>query len=792
MPFHTDIVTAYAVKLLSCKWALLYGAILIGPLVCSVSYLLAFLDRINRRSVRKHHERWPFETVPHVRSVLASPPSADMKHWHMITEEGRQRWIYDSSAAAPQHTFVEQYHLGLTAAQPQKPRNSAEEAMRDGAAFLMKLQHPSAGHWPNDYSGPMFLLPGAIFVKFIVAKGDLSKMFKYPQQRTEFVRYLRNMQNADGGWGMHTESHSTMFGTVLSYVTFRLLGVDASDAAACRAREWIRERGGALSIPSWGKVWLCVLGLYDYEGINSVPPELALLPDWLPLSQGKFWCHSRIVTTPFSWLYGMRWQPERHSTLEALKAELYLEPYASVNWPAQRSNIFPADVYTPHSLVYKVANAALLLYERFHSKSLRQRALTRAWEHIRYDDESTNYICLGPVNKALDMLITWIIEGEHSEHFQRHEERLEDYFYIGPDGLRMSGYNGSQLWDTSFAAQAVLSCGLEGAYEKELALAHHYIDIAQVRDDPPCAEHFYRHRTKGAWNFSTRAQSWQVSDCTAEGLRIVLLMRRNKDIQRHCDHFEESRIFDGVDEILSLRNINGDGGWPSYEPSRGPQWLELLNCAEVYKDIMIDYSYAECSSSCIHTLCLFKQQFPQYKSAEIAQAIDEGLRCVLSKQNPDGSFYGSWAVCFTYAAWLVSEALVLTGRFDETSQVCVRMCHFLVGKQRADGGWGEDFNACVRQVWVENPDGSQVVNTAWAVMALMAAGGAVYRKEVKRGIQFIMSRQLADGDWAQERISGVFNGNAAIHYPGYKNSMPVWALGKYKEWRQKHCGVVDL
>ncbi len=71
-------------------------------------------------------------------------------------------------------------------------------------------------------------------------------------------------------------------------------------------------------------------------------------------------------------------------------------------------------------------------------------------------------------------------------------------------------------------------------------------------------------------------------------------------------------------------------------------------------------------------------------------------------------------------------------------------------------------------------------------MTLMAAGGSIHRQEIERGIRFIMSRQLANGDWPQERISGVFNGNAAIHYPGYKNSMPVWALGKYSDWQKKY------
>ncbi|MCI78381.1 cycloartenol synthase-like, partial [Trifolium medium] len=49
-----------------------------------------------------------------------------------------------------------------------------------------------------------------------------------------------------------------MFGTAMSYVTLRLLGeeIDGGDGAIEKARKWILDRGGATSIPSWGKLWL--------------------------------------------------------------------------------------------------------------------------------------------------------------------------------------------------------------------------------------------------------------------------------------------------------------------------------------------------------------------------------------------------------------------------------------------------------------------------------------------------------------------------------------------------------
>jgi hypothetical protein len=66
--------------------------------------------------------------------------------------------------------------------------------------------------------------------------------------------YLLNHQQEDGGWGLHIESPSTMFGTVLNYVSLRLLGMSKDAPEATQARNWIQRNGGATFVPSW-----CVL-----------------------------------------------------------------------------------------------------------------------------------------------------------------------------------------------------------------------------------------------------------------------------------------------------------------------------------------------------------------------------------------------------------------------------------------------------------------------------------------------------------------------------------------------------
>ncbi|GJC93249.1 terpene cyclase/mutase family member [Colletotrichum higginsianum] len=78
----------------------------------------------------------------------------------------------------------------------------------------------------------------------------------------------------------------------------------------------------------------------------------------------------------------------------------------------------------------------------------------------------------------------------------------------------------------------------------------------------------------------------------------------------------------------------------------------------------------------------------------------------------------------------------------------------------------------------EHPRGSLVVQTAWALIGLMEANYP-YKEPLRKGIQFLMDRQQANGEWLQETMEGVFNKSCTIAYPNYKFSFPIKALGMF-------------
>jgi len=710
---------------------------------------------------------------------------------------GRQVWRYvgESGASSADDSFDP--HINPNAAdkplrrqllarskakdQPEEREEGATvSCLRKGLSFYERLQCDD-GHFAGDYGGPHFLIPGLVIACYITGH-DLGEHVK-----RGLCVYLRNHQQIDGGWGTHIEGASTMFGTVLSYVSLRLLGTDKEHKSCRLARAFIHAHGGAVRSPLWCRFWLCVLGVYEWDGLMPIPPELWGLPRWFPFHPGNVWVHARLVKLPMSYLYGKRYSKDaaNDTLVLSLRTELYTCPYERVDWAkARQTPSADIDCYVEVAVPMKVLISLLSVYERVvpHVGALRKfrsACMRFAMEYVHHEDAFSYYICIGPVNKTLNMLCCFA-ENPKSDEYWKHIPRLADYLWLAEDGIKMQGECGSQLWDTAFACQAALSTPIHSDYTPMLRKIQAFVNNSQVCHDVPTTKYF-RHNCKGGWPFTVGDQNWPVSDCTAEGIKCSIALAQVDALKDGSLPYE--RMCDGIDYILSLQNR--DGGWATYEPTRGSPLYELLNPCESFGDIMIDYSYTECTSACVTALGAFSRVRPEYRGSDIERAIRRGRDFILAQQMEDGSWYGSWGVCFTYASWFAIEGLRACG--VAPSHTAIQKCvHMILSKQRADGGWYESFESCTTWKYDQGPvresasRQSNVIQSSWALLALLEAE-CPDKEALNLAAQYIMSRQTSDGDWPQENIVGVFNRSVGITYTAYRNVFPIWALGKYAQ-----------
>lgn len=559
------------------------------------------------------------------------------------------------------------------------------DAARNGLDFFEKLQLPS-GEWGCEYGGPMFLLPG-IVITWYVTRTPIPSHYA-----TEIRNYLfARAHPEDGGWGLHIEGPSSVFGTAMNYVVLRLVGVDAEDPVMVKARGTLHKLGGATNGPHWAKFWLAVLGVADWELVNPVPPEIWLMPDWVPIAPWRWWIHMRQVFLPMSYIYSKRWTCEETELVRELRQEVFVQPWGAIRWASHRNDISDMDNYHPKSALLNTVNWFLYnIWDPYLRPNwVKERAEAWTSELVDMEDANTEYADLAPVNAPMNTLVCYIRDGPGAYSVRRHIERFEEFLWVKDEGMLCNGTNGVQCWDTAFTIQSAIEAGLEtdDRWRPMLTRALGFLDMQQIREDCVDMDKCYRQQRKGGWPFSNKDQGYAVSDCISEALKAVILLQKTEGYPVLLD---EKRIFEAIDTLLVYQN-DDTGGVASYECRRGGEYMEQLNAAEVFGRIMVEYDYPECTTACVTALSLFRKHWPDYRASEIENFIHRAVNWIRSNQRADGSWYGNWGVCFTYAGMFALESLASVGETYGASSISKSGCEFLISKQREDGGWSESY-----------------------------------------------------------------------------------------------------
>jgi squalene/oxidosqualene cyclase-like protein len=592
------------------------------------------------------------------------------------------------------------------------------------------------------------------------------------------VRYFQTARNADGGWGLHPVSASYLYVTTLVYVALRLLGEPADGPNAGPARAWIvKHPEGVTALPSWGKLWLSFAGLYSYDGVNPVPPELFLLPSWSPIRADHLYCHTRYIYLGLAYLYGCRLSADLGEIGRSLRDELYGRPFGEIDFAANRDRIAKSDLYVTPGRLLRAINAALRLAGTVGRhlgivSGLRRKALHHCLSLIRGEVLATETQCLSPVNGILNLLALHASDPT-DPLIDRLLDGLEAWRWQDEDGgIRYAGAR-SQTWDTALALQALLpTVTPESPVVTSIRAGYAYLSAGQCQVEP-VPRNPDRQAVFGGWCFCDGAHNWPVSDCTAEALTAILACHDVEGLICPADRIDPEHLAAAAEFILDRQNA--DGGFGSYERRRGPCFLERLNPSEMFGRCMTERSYVECTASCIEALAQFARQVPQAAPGRVARALQDGIGFLRRAQGRDGSYPGFWGINFIYATSFVLRACAAVGR-PQTDRMVRRALDWLEARQRPDGGWGEHFSGCLDDRYTENPV-SLISSTSWALLGLLAFHGST-RRSVARGLDWLGGRLQADGQLPHESVNGVFFGTAMLEYTLYNASFGTWALGR--------------
>ncbi len=605
-----------------------------------------------------------------------------------------------------------------------------------------------------------------------------------PARAARVERYLEQNVRADGGWGMHPQSESYLFHTVLAYVALRLLGRAADDPLLVAARRWIHGHGGVPQLPTWGRVWLAMLELYPWDQVQPIAPELWLQPDASPTHPRRFYCHLRLIYLGLSYVYGKQLTADPSARVDAIREELFPGGYELAPFAAHRHEVAATDLFEPTSVSLRALFDGLRWIEGVApaaaATSLRRRALARAMEHIKFEFASTDYVCLSPVNGMLFCLALFADDPYHPE-LPAALHGLEYWVWEDDEqGMRIAGAR-SDIWDTSFAIQALCEGPRIERVDAVVARMCDWLARAQQRGDLESGAAHYRAPARGGWGFADERHPWPVSDCTAEAIEALLLARARGMGADIPPELEAAARF-----ILARQN--DDGGFGSYERRRGATLLRRLNPAEIYGSCMIEESYTECTASCVRGLvtardALARQGAPRSLLRSLDRAIKRGVRRLLAAQDRSrGAWAGFWGVHYTYGTFFAVAALRAAG-LPSSHRALLRARDWLLEHQRDDGGWGESYEGLLhdRPIALPREQPSLVVQTSWAALALLELDADVgpSARAVERAINFIAARQRQDGSWPREPASGVFFNTAVLDYDLYRQVFPTWALARY-------------
>ncbi|MFJ8017253.1 squalene--hopene cyclase [Streptomyces sp. NPDC096339] len=632
---------------------------------------------------------------------------------------------------------------GPRAAEPREPQDAGTIAAQEAAAratrHLLERQDP-AGWWKGDLETNVTMDAEDLLLRQFLGIRDEATTHAA-------ALFIRGEQNADGTWATFHGGPPELSATIEAYVALRLAG-DAPDAPhMVRASAWIRARGGIAAARVFTRIWLALFGWWSWDHLPELPPELVFLPSWVPLNIYDFGCWARQTIVPLTVVSALRPVRPAPFALDELHTD------ARAPYPARR--LAPATTWDG---AFQRMDKALHVYRRFAPRRLRKAAMAAAGRWIVERQENDG--CWGGIQPpAVYSVIALHLLGYDLGHpvMRAGLESLDRFAVWREDGARMIEACQSPVWDTCLAAIALADAGLPPDHPALVKAADWMLGEEIVRTGDWAVRR--PGLAPGGWAFEFHNDTYPDIDDTAE---VILALRR-------IDHPDPARveaaIARGVSWTLGMQS--GNGAWAAFDADNTsvlPNRLPFCDFGEV-----VDPPSADVTAHVVEMLA--------FEGKAGLARTRRGIAWLLAEQEPEGCWFGRWGTNYVYGTGSVVPALTAAGIAPSHTAIR-RAVRWLESVQNEDGGWGEDQRSYKDRAWAGKGD-STASQTAWALMALMAAGERE-GKAVERGVAHLVRTQGQDGSWDEPHFTGTgFPWDFSINYHLYRQVFPLTALGRY-------------
>ena len=527
-----------------------------------------------------------------------------------------------------------------------------------------------------------------------------------------------------------------------------------------RARDAILAHGGAAACNVFTRITLALFDQMPWRAVPVMPIEIMLLPQWFPFHMSKISYWSRTVLAPLLILMALK--PRARNPHGAHIDELFVTPANDVR------SYMHNPTGSPWGALLIGIDKVLRVVERQFPTNRRQYCISKAVTFIqkRLNGEDG----LGGIFPAMaNTVMAFDRLGYPKDHpdvltakaaIRRLLVLEDDRGYCQPCL--------SPVWDTGLAVQAMMEAG-EPRNGTRIKRAMRWMADRQILDVVGDWASRRPGLRPGGWAFQYRNDYYPDVDDSAV-VAMALDCTKNPDFDAGLDR--------AVEWIVGMQSE--DGGWGSFDADNKHTYLNHIPFAD--HGALLDPPSEDVTARCVSMLAQLGHEAGR-------DAMARGLACLRKTQQPDGSWFGRWGTNYIYGTWSVLCAFNAAGE-DMSAPHIRKAVTWLRRRQCSDGGWGEDGSS----YWSQTRDvvkQSTASQTAWAVLALMAAG-EVDSEPVRRGIDYLLRASRDGARWEEPWHTAVgFPRVFFLRYHGYSAYFPLWALARYRNLRAANTRYVS-